>query len=449
MEISFDALAAGGDAVGRDQNGRAVFVPRAAPGDRSEVEITREKKSFASGRVVRLLEPSPLRIAAPCRYFDSGDIATSCGGCTWQHLAAAEQLRAKRAIVRDALLRIGGIEDAEERVGECVPSPQAFHYRNKGDFVAARDGEAFALGFFAPDSHRLVDIAACPIQQNTNNAILAAAREAVAQGLAEPFDSATGRGVLRRLVARVASNGDAMACAVTTKAPWPKETEFASFLRARVPDLLGVLRRQPQSEAHLIADGSGTERDWLVETVDGLSLRVHGEGFFQINTFLVNGLLQTALGMAAVRPGEKVLDLFCGVGLFSLGMARQGAEVVGVERSKQAIRDATENARANSLKARFIDGDSATVLRRLRERGCASCDCVLLDPPRAGAAEVLPELAKLQPARIVYVSCDPATLARDAKQLREAGYGLERAAPLDLFPQTAHVETAALFNRTG
>ena len=443
--VRFENLAAGGEAVGRDESGRAVFAPRAAPGDVAEIALEKQSKTFARGRVLQILQPSPHRVIAPCPYFHD-DTKTSCGGCAWQHVSHDAQIAAKRALVRDALQRLGGVADAEELVAPCVPSPRAFAYRNKADFVAAQNGELQVLGFFAPDSHCAIDVARCLIQENGNNAILAAAREALALGLVAPFDAASGRGVLRRLVARTSSSGQSLVCAVTSRVHWPQERAFAEHMRRAVPSLVGVLRREPQRDARLIGDGN-LSRDWLEETVGDLRLRVSGEGFFQVNAALVETLAETALRLANVQREEKILDLFCGVGLFSLALAKCGARVVGIERSASAVRDAKSNAALNGLEAEFLAGDAAGEMRRLAARG-ETFSCIFLDPPRAGAAECLPAILQLMPRRIVYVSCDPATLARDVKTL-SGEYVLRAAVPLDLFPQTAHVETVALLEQDG
>lgn len=357
-----------------------------------------------------------------------------------------------------------------------------------------------AVGFYAPESHDVVDVTHCLIQQESNNAILPAARDALALGLAEPFDKQSGRGVLKRLVARTASNGDALLLAETSAAVWPQEAAFASYLRSRLPFLVGVLRREPQHEAaqppterrptrgnrarrqgaqagahavrlapgRLIGDAS-QGRDWIEEDVGGLRLRATGDSFFQINTSLTPTLVETALRFAQVKAGSPAIDLFCGVGLFTLALARAGALVVGIEEHPGAVRDARGNIVRNNLRASFVQGDAARELRRLaasnalekknaKRMSTASAssqefakalrgrrpDVLLLDPPRAGAAACIEPIALLRPHRIVYVSCDPATLARDVKALAAHGYRVDCAAPFDLFPQTSHVETVAL-----
>jgi 23S rRNA (uracil1939-C5)-methyltransferase len=454
--VEFHGLAAGGDAVGRDETGRAVFVARAAPGDVGHVALTEENPRFARGRLLKLESLSADRVVPPCPFFapasgtsfsdtpafDAPASDKQCGGCDWQHIDYQAQLQAKRDIVVQALGRIGRVENSDALVGACIPSPQPFHYRNKVDFVVGGnsltdEGALSEVGFYARESHDLVDITHCLIQQELNNAILTAVRSALERGLVTAYDPKTNRGVLRRVVGRVSSQGDCLVSAVTTTEPWPQERDFATFLCEQVPALVGVMRRSPRKEPHLITTNGA--RDWLEEDVDGLKLRATGEGFFQVNSALAPRLLQTALEMSKVRQGTAAVDLYCGVGLFALGLVRAGASVLGIEVSRHAIEDARKNAKCNNLQAIFKAGDAARLLAQVRN----SPQLVLLDPPRAGAAEAVSHLLEIRPKRVVYVSCDPATLARDIKVLQQGGYRLESAVPLDMFPQTAHVETVA------
>ncbi len=499
VAVRFHALSAGGDAVGRDSDERTVFAPLAAPDEEAQVEIIETKKRFARGRVLQITRPSAHRVAPPCPYFQreisnaEAQIATNetpdsldetaknetsqpqnrsetgrapqaeCGGCQWQHIEYSMQVAAKRDLVVQALRRIGGVEDAETLVENCLVSPP-FSYRNKADFVVTaetfrapkatrdasqntknQDAQSLArIGFYARDSHRVVDVARCLIQQEPNNLVLQAVREACEIGLAAPFDARDESGVLQRVVVRTSTQNESFLVVVTTRADWPQADAFARFVQERAPQIVGVLRRTARDATVSICG-----RDWLEETVDGLRLRVTGDGFFQVNSPMTPQLLQTALRLAEVRAGERVLDAFCGVGLFALALARKGARVLGIEQNAQAIENAIFNARQNGLEAEFTSGDVAQVLRQRarNRRGVEKFDVVLLDPPRAGAASCLSEIAHLAPRRIVYVSCDAATLARDVRALALLGYVLKRAIPLDFFPQTAHVETVARLER--
>ena len=443
-------LAACGEAVGRDASGRTVFAHGAAPDEVAQVRIASNHKNFARGVVSQIANISPHRVAAPCPYF--GVISTSvqqrnlrpengCGGCAWQHIEYSMQAQSKRDIVVQALRRVAGLENAESLVENCVVSLQTFAYRNKADVVVVMENNRETrIGFRARETHDVVDVAQCLIQTDGNNALLKLLREVVAQKLVAPFDTEHERGILKRAVLRTSSRGESLIVVETSRECWPQAAQFAEFLMRSAPNLRGVLRRTG-SQNHQVLTG----RDWLEEDVLDLKLRVAGDDFFQINTAATPLLLLTALELAQVQHGERVLDLYCGVGLFALALAKRGATVTGIEYNARAIETACENAKLNDCEAAFLAGDAARTLRQWRnQKDNARVDLVVLDPPRAGAKECLDEIVALRPRRIVYVSCDAATLARDVKTLAARGFQLRRAVPLDLFPQTSHVETVAL-----
>ena len=398
LTVRFHGMA-GREAVGRDENGLAVFAPFAAPGDLARVVITKQTRAFARGEVVELLEAGPQRAAPGCPYFGPQSQVLPCGGCQWQHVTLEAQLEAKRLMVRDALQRIGGLHHVE--VEPCLPSPP-WNYRNKADFEIRSKGAGIGIGFNAFASRDLVNIESCPIQSEANNAVLAAVRQLL---LSRPEWVEAARTTLPGLVVRSNSSGEALAL---LEGRLPHAEVFAAALMGAVPGVQGLLVRGPGDAAETFG------QDWLLEQVDGLELRVTGSGFFQVNQFLTATLLCTVLEMLQPQPGERALDLFCGVGLFALGMARAGAKVTGVEAYAPAIEDARWNAKRNSLKARFEVGLAARYLQRSQP---GAWDAVVLDPPRSGAADLMPLLAAAAPPRAVYVSCDPATLARDLKVL--------------------------------
>lgn len=440
--VTFHALAAGGEAVGRDASGKTVFAPFAAPGDVARVDFSAEKSAFARGFVGEIEIFSPDRIAPQCPQFRPATPENSCGGCAWQHVSLDAQRRAKREIVASALQRIGGQNGGRNPEVEAVRGGEGFGYRNKADFVLGSTKNEALLGFFARESHDLVDAVCCPIQSPQNEEILRAAREILAQNPHFAFDARTGRGFWRRLVARVSSRGESLATLILgseSEIGSEKTSQIARMLRERVPHLVGVLAAAHRGEARVLWG-----RDFLTESVNGLDFRVSGGAFWQVNTEMSPLLAQTALELARVQSGERALDLFCGAGFFALHLARAGAEVTGIESHRGAIRDAIWNARHNRLGADFRAGNAPQELARF---GRGDFSLILLDPPRAGARECLDSLLHIAPQRLVYVSCDPATWARDARILGENGYVLRRAIPFDLFPQTAHVEVVSLFER--
>lgn len=409
MQVVFHGIAAGGDGVGRDEQGRTVFAPFAAPDDKAQVAISEEHKTFARGQIIHLEAASPQRTTPPCPYYLPNNEAPSCGGCQIQHLNDEAQLKAKTQIVRDALTRIGGF--SESPVEKCLASPQEFGYRNKAQFFVNENG---SIGFHARHTHHVVDIAACPIVQAPLNEALQEMRKALAA------DTALLKSV-KSFRVRVDSRSK-----VALEVDWKAKTSvdkkaFFTSMRHNLPNLIDPHRQK------------------LEEQVENLKFQVGAFDFFQINPFFTPQLVKTALEMAALQKGMHVLDLFCGAGLFGVFMAQAKARVEGVD-----VREHLgANARFNGLTAQGFQLSAAKFLHRAAQNK-KQYDVVLLDPPREGASACLKPLCEIKPSRIVYVSCDPATLARDAKFLTGHGYNLKRVVPLDMFPQTAHVETIAL-----
>ena len=443
MNVPFHALASGGDAVGRDEEGRVIFAPFVAPGESAQVEIIEAKKSFARARVLQVLEASPRRAEPACPYFGR------CGGSQWQHLDYDLQLEWKRNLVVEALGRVWGRDFVEQMTAACAPSPP-YNYRNKADWVVAAASDRSAqIGFFARGSHDIVDIETCPQQPEPILQVLAAARESFRRKLVWPFDVQSGRGVLKRLIARVDTQGEVAITAVTTREKWGREQEWARWMSQQVPSSVGILRREPRAAPRVLHG-----RGWLEERVEGLSLRVDADGFFQVNPHLTPHLVRAVLRWAQVEPEQRALDVFCGVGLFALALARAGARVLGLEIDREAVSRAQGNARAltrslgegaAAIEAEFRAGDATAALQVLAARG-EQFDVVVLDPPREGAWECIAPILRLRPQRIVYVSCAPQTLARDLTALREE-YELRAVETFDLFPQTSHVESIVALER--
>ena len=462
--VHLHALAAGGDAVGRLDDGRVVFAALGAPDEDVTLRLTEENARFTRGEILDVTRAASTRIAPPCEFYPRiGARESGCGGCQIQHLESGAQREIKRRFVVDALQRIGKFEgEIEAKVAPCRASPDAFFYRNKAEFAVAstRNENAPQIGFRARGSHRVVDVARCLIQDELTNLILTALRAELRENPAP---------IVERVVVRVAS-GEALLVLETSRGAWPQERDFAARLRRAVPPIVGVMRRVAGRAARLIEDGAAP-RDWLEERIAGLKLRVTADGFFQVNAAAAEILIEQVRRLAQVENGTRVLDLYCGAGLFALALAQNGADVTGIESGHQAIRDARRNAKLNGLRADFFADDAARALQKIARFGdektssaalrdastrraenparasqsAKPFDLIVLDPPRAGAADCLPSITKLRPARLVYVSCDAATLARDARVLASGGYELREVVPVDLFPQTAHVECVALF----
>ncbi|HYR97327.1 MAG TPA: RsmD family RNA methyltransferase [Candidatus Binatus sp.] len=409
LTFGFDALAHDGRQV--------VFVPYAAPGDRISAGVTERRGGYLRARIESVLAPGPDRVLPGCRYFPT------CGGCQWQHVAPAAQRAAKTAIVAEQLARIAGIRDADVR--PALPSPADWGYRAR--ITLAVEGRR--AGYRRARSHDLVEIGDCPIAEPALSAHVDAARDWVR----------TLRVPLRRITISAAPGGVALAASATAR-PGPADHAASEALLARIATVRGVV--VSGGGARLVA-GDPTVR---VPLEPGLDLEVPADVFTQVNPGANRTLIETVLSLGGFAAGERVLDLYCGAGNLGLPIARRGAIVLGIERNEVAVAAACANATRLDLAGATFHG--AAVAAALRDVPAGTVDAVVLDPPRAGAADALPALAALRAPRIIYVSCDPATLARDVHRLVGQGYRLGRVQPIDLFTQTYHVESAAELHLT-
>lgn len=457
--VTVERMAPEGQALARrssGEQGKVVFVPYGAPGDRLEVSLQSVKEGYAVAGLRRVLEPGPGRVEAPCpHHFRPGRDRPWCGGCDWQHLGAAAQLEAKRSVIADCLRRIGRV--AEPRVEPVIPSPSPWRYRNKVQVPFGLRGGRITAGFYAPGSHDIVDFDDCPVQPELSVRIVRKVKE-LAESLRWPvYDPRAKRGWLRHLLVRVTLEGRAQATVVSRSRDFPKETQYVSAMRESFPELTGLFQNV-QEEATSVILGPAWRRLWgdpgLEERVGRLKLKASPGAFLQVNTPACEKLYDQAaaqFGAEGLRP-DLAVDLYCGVGGIALWLAPLARRVLGVEESRQAVADAWENARANGVRnARFMAGRAETLLGKLRtelSRAEPGSCAAVIDPPRAGVAPaVLRALASPALGRIVYVSCNPATFARDAAALGGLGFSLKTVQPVDLFPQTSHVELTARFDR--
>jgi 23S rRNA (uracil1939-C5)-methyltransferase len=445
VELSVESLAYGGNGVAR-LDGFVVFVRRGLPGDTVRARVTKVKRNHAEAVATEVVAPGPNRVDAPCAHFPA------CGGCRFQDLAYEAQLEQKQAQVADALRRLGGI--AEPPLEEIVPcEPEIFHYRNKLEYSFTSTPEGPALGFHrAGRWDEVLDIRECWLTTEVGNGIRDAVRDWAREEGLEAYSQENGTGYLRHLVVRDGRNtGQALVQLVT--APGDK------FERGY---LVEVLRRFPQVRSiHWAVNDSPaevtnlpTELLWgneaIEESIGGLRFRIRPNAFLQTNTAMAERLYALAGDLAGLSGGETVYDLYCGIGTIGLSLAARALTVWGVEVSEEEVACALENAELNGIaNAAFFAGNVGQALAELHERA-GDPDVVVVDPPRAGlAGKALRRVGELGASRLVYVSCNPTTLASDAKVLRdEYGYGLERARPVDMFPHTPHVETVSLLTRS-
>jgi 23S rRNA (uracil1939-C5)-methyltransferase len=430
LEVEIDSLAFGGRGIAR-VGGYVVFVAGGLPGDRVRAEVTKPKKRFAEARAVELLRPGADRVESRCLH--EGE---PCPGAPWQGLAYEQQLVAKRSQVEEALRRIGGLEGFE--LEEIEPAEEQWRYRNKLEYSwGARDAET-VLGFHASGRWDLViGVEDCLLASERGNAARNEVREWARDEAVAPYDRPAGTGTLCNLVVREGRRtGQIQTRLVTTPKRFPK----------------------PPVDLHTVVDpgSSGSDgptgvlgEERLRERLCGLDFEMSPNAFFQTNTEMAERLYAAAAEYAGLSGGERVFDLYCGIGTIGLTMAGRAGEVWGLELVPEAIADAERNAGLNGIEnARFMVGSARTGVRPLVEEA-GRPDVVVLDPPRAGLSQkIVRRVLECEARRIVYVSCNPTTLAPNAAQLVEAGYTLRRVRPVDMFPQTPHIECVALFERT-
>ena len=420
-------------------DGQVVFVHGAVRGETCDVLVMKVLKNAAFGKIAALAEPSPARRQPDCPYYGR------CGGCDFRHMSYEEELWAKRARVQDALTRIGG---AEVTVEEILGAEQPLHYRNKSIYPISPAGE---VGFYRARSHQVVHVEHCLIQKPEADALAQAVRDYIARFRVEPYNEATGRGLLRHLYVRTSCRGESLACLLVNGSRLPHEQELVDMLRAAVPGVCGVVLGENTRRGNaILGDRYRTlwGRDYLTDTLCGLELRLSVPSFYQVNHDQAQRLYEKALEYAGLTGRELAVDLYCGAGTITQVLARRARHVIGGEIVPEAIRDAEDSARRNGVgNVEFLCGDASRLAAELRQRGLRP-DVICVDPPRKGLApDVVEAAASMTPGRIVYVSCDPATLARDVARFAPLGYCPVRACAVDLFPGTAHVETVCLLSK--
>ena len=419
--------------------GAVVFVPRAVRGETVELRITRVMKTSYAGEIVSVSVPSPERTEPDCPYFGE------CGGCDFRHMTYREELSAKRQRVQDALRRIGGV-DLE--VGEILGAGHPLHYRNKAQFPVGPDG---TVGFFRQRTHQVIPVEECRICTPEANRTAQAVQEWMRRYHIPAYDERTGKGLVRHVYVRTNQDGESLCCLVVNGRQVPREPELTAMVLAAVPKTVGVVLNTNTRQGNVVlGDRYRTVwgQDFLMDCLCGKTFRLSVPSFYQVNREQAEALYGKAVEYAGLTGKETVLDLYCGAGTITLTMAGKAKRVIGAEIVPGAIRDARENARRNGVtNTEFFCGDAADVAARLESEGLRP-DVITVDPPRKGLApEVVRSVAAMEPRRVVYVSCDPATLARDVKLFMESGYQPRRAAAVDLFPGTRHVECCVLLSR--
>ena len=442
LEVDVTGYTSEGQGVARVE-GLAVFVAGAIRGERVKIKIVHLGHTAAYGEIVEILRPSPHRRTPDCPY------AADCGGCVFWHMDYEEELRAKTQRVADALTRIGGLDFSQVPI---TPGPSVTGYRNKAQYpVALVRGKAQA-GFFRQRTHEVIPVERCLIQ----GAEADQARETVIRWMREnhvpAYDEKTGKGLLRHIYVRTArATGQVLVCLVINGDGIPQEKQLVHNLLTDVKNLTTVclsIHKKPGTavlgDKFVTIPGPG----YIEDVLCGLRFRLSPRSFYQVNRDQAERLYETAIDLAGLTGRETVLDLYCGTGTITLALAKKAKRVIGVEIIPAAIRDARENAARNAVEnAEFFCADASQAAQQFAQTGIRP-DVIVVDPPRKGLDEtVVDAMAQMSPEKIVYVSCDPATLARDLRRLEARGYETKTAQALDMFPRCAHVETVVLLSR--
>ena len=447
LTLRIERLSSDGSGVAHSADGEAVFVPGTAPGDEARVRIVKDCGRYAFGILDELLTPSPDRIPVDC------PVAGPCGGCSLRHLDYAAELRAKQESVLDAFRRIGGLEVP---VLDILPSPEVDRYRNKVQFPVGVDKNgAPCIGFYAGRTHRIVPCPDCKLQPGVLNEIGNALCAFFAQQGIRPYDEQSGKGLVRHIfLRRGAHSGQIMVCLVCTRAKLPHAEQLCTALREQFPAISTILLNVNAKNTNVILGGENHilyGPGYIEDTLCGVPVRLGPLSFYQVNTLAAERLYGVAAQYAQLTPDDALLDLYCGMGTIGLSMADQCRELIGVEIVPEAIESAKANAarmgKAVAAKSRFFCADAGQAATQLAAEGLHP-DIVMLDPPRKGCDEAtLSAVVRMAPRRVVYVSCNPATAARDAAWLEKNGYHAEKVQPVDLFPRTKHVETVVLLSK--
>lgn len=474
VKVSITGTSSDGKGVGKTDDGLTVFVANGAVGDILRAHIIKVKKNFAVGKIEEILIPSPSRIPVDCVNFPK------CGGCVFRHISYSAELEIKSQAVLDAVTRIGGLKvEGYKKSSDAGPKTDAFthswckelggesyasgsiirpivgaetinSYRNKAQMPIGRDNDGEPLiGYYASHSHRIVDCKNCLLQPEIFDSVSETVKEFIKDTDQEIYDEKTRTGVLRHLyIRRGEAFGEIMVCLVINKHKLKSEKLLVDRIRRNIPQVKTIAVNLNDEDTNVIL-GPKTRVLWGEDTITdvlcGLKIILSPASFYQVNRKQAEKLYQIAAEYAKLDKDKILLDLYCGTGTIGLTMAKMCKKLIGAEIVHEAVENAKRNAKINGIdNAEFIEGDARFALEQLINRGIHP-DVIILDPPRKGCSEdAINIIVKMSPERIVYVSCDPATLARDLKIFETRGFAAREITPVDLFPRTAHVETVVL-----
>jgi len=443
ITVEITGITAEGSGVGR-VDGMAVFIPNTIEGEIIEAKILKVQKNFAHAKIEKIMKPSKDRIEPDC------EVYYQCGGCVFRHESYTAECQTKWQRVADALKRIGKIDVTPEPI---VGATEISGYRNKAQYPVGMDENGkLKMGFYAERSHRIVDFRACNLHPAEFEKILLVFEEFITKTATTVYNETTKKGVLRHIYIRKAfGTGEIMVCPVINGNRIKEEMLLVEMLTAAVPEIKSIVINKNKADNNVVLGNDNRKifgEAFITDILCGLKIKLSPLSFYQVNSAQAEKLYKIAKEYADPK-GKTVLDLYCGAGTIGLSMADVAGEIIGVEILPSAVEDAKENAMQNNIQnARFICDDAAGAAEKLAEEGIKP-DVVLLDPPRKGCEAELIEtiVTKLCPEKVVYVSCDPATLARDCEIFEQKGYKVKKVAPVDMFPRTRHVEAIVLLQR--
>ncbi|MDT0109620.1 23S rRNA (uracil(1939)-C(5))-methyltransferase RlmD [Listeria booriae] len=442
LDVVFEDLTHDGNAVAKI-DGYPIFVPQGLPDEIAQIKVLKTNKNYGFGKIIELTKESADRVTPPCLVY------SQCGGCQLQHLSYDGQLRMKQKQVAQVMKRIGK-QDVEVLPTLGMENP--WNYRNKAQVPVGFVNGRLVAGFYQQRSHQIIDMNTCLIQQEENNEVIQTARAIFAKYYVEPYDETTRKGVLRHLMTRFATTtGELMLVIVTTKLNFPNKAEIIAELQKSIPELTSLVQNVNTANTNVIF-GEQTVvlagREYIMDTIHGISFAISARSFYQVNPEQTEILYAEALKLAGLTGEETVIDAYCGIGSISLCLAKEAKHVYGVEIVPQAIEDARANAKLNKMdNVTFAVGKAEEVIPDWFKQGIKA-DVLVVDPPRKGCDDALLQtILKMKPKRVVYVSCNPATLARDMLVLTEGGYEAKMVQPVDMFPQTTHVECVTVLQR--
>lgn len=439
IKLNITGYTAEGGGVGKF-DGQAIFVENTAVGDEILCHIIKAKKTYAVGKIAKIIRPSKYRIEPDCQCFKS------CGGCSFAHITYVEELRLKEQKVIDAFQRIGGLTP---KFSPIIPSPDITRYRNKAQYPVRRENGILKIGFYAKKSHRVIDCEDCLLQPQEFTRVIEIIKNWINKFNITVYNEEIGIGLIRHVYLRKAfATGELMVCIVANGKKLPESSSLIDALKTVEGFKTLILNTNCNATNVVLGEDCRAiyGEPYITDILCGVKVKISPLSFYQVNHDGAELLYGKAAEYATPTGEEDILDLYCGAGTIGLSMANKVKSLVGVEIIPEAIEDAKENALINNIEnARFICGDASLAAEQLKAEGVTP-QTIILDPPRKGCAQALLEtVAQIAPQRIVYVSCDPATLARDAKHLESLGYKATEVTPVDMFPRTSHVESVCLF----